>query len=225
MDAPGTGPRVAIKDLIDVAGTPTTAACAVLARQAEPAERDAACLAGLRAADVAIVGKANLHELACGGTGINPHFGTPVNPFDPACIPGGSSSGSAVRAGRRRGRHRARQRHGRLDPQPVGVLWHGRPQDHVGPHPARGRVAAGAVARHGRPDGARRGRRHRRDGAAGAGLRGRRRPVTGDRPRAPARHRSARSTRPSTRRWPPASSRSWRSISPGGTRPARPASR
>ncbi|MET0901724.1 MAG: amidase [Acidimicrobiales bacterium] len=96
MDAPGAGPRVAIKDLIDVAGTPTTAACAVVARQAEPAERDAACMVGLRAADVAIVGKANLHELACGGTGINHHFGTPVNPFDPACIPGGSSSGSAV---------------------------------------------------------------------------------------------------------------------------------
>ena len=96
MDAPGTGPKVAIKDVIDVAGTPTTAACPVLARQAEPAGRDAACLAGLRAADDAIVGKANLHELACGGTGVNPHFGTPTNPFDPACIPGGSSSGSAV---------------------------------------------------------------------------------------------------------------------------------
>lgn len=96
MDAPGTGPRVAIKDLIDVAGTPTTAGSAVVARQAEPAERDATCMAGLRAADVAIVGKANLHELACGGTGVNQHFGTPVNPFDPDCIPGGSSSGSAV---------------------------------------------------------------------------------------------------------------------------------
>lgn len=96
MDEPGTGPRVAIKDLIDVAGTPTTAGCAVVARQAEPAARDAACMAGLREADVAIVGKANLHELACGGTGVNPHFGTPVNPFDPECIPGGSSSGSAV---------------------------------------------------------------------------------------------------------------------------------
>jgi amidase len=96
MDEPGTGPRVAVKDLIDVVGTPTTAACRVLARQAEPAVRDAACMAGLRAADVAIVGKANLHELACGGTGVNPHFGTPTNPFDPHCIPGGSSSGSAV---------------------------------------------------------------------------------------------------------------------------------
>src|SRR5262245_57956960 len=96
LDEPGSGPRVAIKDLIDVVGTPTTAACRVLARHAQPAERDAACLAGLRAAEVAIVGKANLHELACGGTGVNPHFGTPRNPFDPACIPGGSSSGSAV---------------------------------------------------------------------------------------------------------------------------------
>jgi len=96
LDAPGRGPRVAIKDLIDVLGTPTTAGCRVLARQAAPATDDAACLAGLRAADVAIVGKANLHELACGGTGVNPHFGTPANPFDPACLPGGSSSGSAV---------------------------------------------------------------------------------------------------------------------------------
>jgi amidase len=96
MDEPGTGPRVAIKDLIDVAGTPTTAACRVLAATAEPAATDAACLAPLRAADVAIVGKTNLHELACGGTGVNGFFGTPVNPFDPACIPGGSSSGNAV---------------------------------------------------------------------------------------------------------------------------------
>ena len=96
MDAPGTGPRVAIKDLIDVVGTPTTAACPVLAAMAEPATQDAACMAPLRAADVAIVGKTNLHELACGGTGVNLHYGTPVNPIDPACIPGGSSSGNAV---------------------------------------------------------------------------------------------------------------------------------
>jgi amidase len=96
MDEPGTGPRVAIKDLIDVAGTPTTAGCRVLADTAAPAAADAACMAPLRAADVAIVGKTNLHELACGGTGVNPHYGTPVNPFDPDCIPGGSSSGNAV---------------------------------------------------------------------------------------------------------------------------------
>jgi amidase len=96
LDQPGTGPRVAIKDLIDVIGTPTTAACEAVAATAVPATADAACMAGLRAADVALVGKTNLHELACGGTGVNAYFGTPMNPFDPACIPGGSSSGSAV---------------------------------------------------------------------------------------------------------------------------------
>lgn len=96
LDLPGAGPRVAVKDIVDLAGTPTTAGSMVLARLAQPAERDAACLAGFRVADAAIVGKANLHELAAGGTGINPHFGTPTNPFDPDCIPGGSSSGSAV---------------------------------------------------------------------------------------------------------------------------------
>jgi amidase len=43
-----------------------------------------------------VVGKANLHELADGGTGLNPWFGDPVNPIDASFIPGGSSSGSAV---------------------------------------------------------------------------------------------------------------------------------
>jgi amidase len=42
------------------------------------------------------VGKANLVELAFGADGLNPWFGTPVNPLDPTRIPGGSSSGSAV---------------------------------------------------------------------------------------------------------------------------------
>src|SRR6478672_5798016 len=43
-----------------------------------------------------IVGKANLHELCFGATGVNPWYGTPVNPLDPARVPGGSSSGSTV---------------------------------------------------------------------------------------------------------------------------------
>jgi amidase len=102
---PGTGPRVAVKDLIDVAGLPTTAASRPVADQARPAERDAACLAGLRAAMAAgqarFAGKTNLHELAYGISGINAAFGTPVNPLDPRRMPGGSSSGSgtAVAAG------------------------------------------------------------------------------------------------------------------------------
>jgi amidase len=46
-----------------------------------------------------VVGKTNLHELAFGVTGINPWFGTPVNPLDHRLVPGGSSSGSAVAVG------------------------------------------------------------------------------------------------------------------------------
>jgi amidase len=93
---PGEGPTVAVKDLIDVAGTPTTCASRPVATSARPAGADAACVAAIRAAGGRIVGKVNLHELAFGGSGINPYTGTPVNPLDAGRIPGGSSSGSAV---------------------------------------------------------------------------------------------------------------------------------
>ncbi len=99
-NTPGAGPRVAVKDLIDMAGLPTTAASRPVADAARPAGRDAACLAGLRAAldagQARFAGKTNLHELAYGISGINPAFGTPVNPLDPRRIPGGSSSGSGT---------------------------------------------------------------------------------------------------------------------------------
>lgn len=90
------GPLLAVKDCIDVAGVVTTAGSPAVAAEAAPAVADAACLAGARAAGARIVGKANLHELCFGSTGVNPHYGTPVNPLDPTRIPGGSSSGSAV---------------------------------------------------------------------------------------------------------------------------------
>jgi amidase len=93
--APG-GIRLAVKDLIDLAGVPTTAGSRAVAGKAVPAGADAACMAGARAARVAIVGKVNLHELAFGASGVNDYFGTPVNPLDPGRVPGGSSSGSAV---------------------------------------------------------------------------------------------------------------------------------
>jgi amidase len=96
LDSNGRGPRVAVKDIVDVAGVPTTCGSKAIERTATPATRDAACLAGVRAADARIVGKANLHELAVLPIGTNPWFGTPVNPLDPDLIPGGSSSGSAV---------------------------------------------------------------------------------------------------------------------------------
>ncbi len=99
-DAPDGAARVAVKDLIDMAGLVTTNGSKVIAAGAEPAAADAACLAGTRRAEAAgravIVGKTNLHELAFGVTGVNPWFGTPANPLDPTLVPGGSSSGSAV---------------------------------------------------------------------------------------------------------------------------------
>ena len=96
FDTAGSGIRLAVKDLIDMEGEPTTAGSRAVAQRAVPAPRDAACLAGARAAGARIVGRTNLHELALGVTGINPWYGTPVNPVDPARVPGGSSSGSAV---------------------------------------------------------------------------------------------------------------------------------
>jgi len=95
-DGKGGGIRLAVKDLIDMEGELTTAGCRAVAARAVPAPRDAACMAGARAAGARIVGRTNLHELALGVTGINQWFGTPVNPLDPARVPGGSSSGSAV---------------------------------------------------------------------------------------------------------------------------------
>jgi amidase len=96
LDTAGDGPRVAVKDIIDIEGVPTTAGCKAVADAAQPAEKDAPCLAGSRAAGARLVGKANLHELAMLPIGTNPWFGSPVNPLDPALVPGGSSSGSAV---------------------------------------------------------------------------------------------------------------------------------
>ncbi len=90
------GVRLAVKDCIDVAGVITTAGSPVVAELAEPAAVDATCLAGARAAGARIEGKANLHELCFGASGVNPHYGTPINPLDPRRVPGGSSSGSAV---------------------------------------------------------------------------------------------------------------------------------
>lgn len=88
---------VSIKDLFDVAGQTTAAGSTVLAQTA-PARADCPAVARLRAAGAAFIGRTNMVEFAFSGVGINPHYGTPVNPADPetARIPGGSSSGAAV---------------------------------------------------------------------------------------------------------------------------------
>jgi amidase len=92
----GDGPRLAVKDCIDVAGIPTTAGCPVVAEMAEPAPADAVVVATARAAGARIVGKTSLTELCWSASGVNRWAGTPVNPRDPRRLPGGSSSGSAV---------------------------------------------------------------------------------------------------------------------------------
>lgn len=94
---PLAGLPISVKDLFDVAGETTLAGSKVLASRA-PARRDAEVVARLRRAGAVIVGKTNMTEFAFSGLGINPHYGTPLNPWDrPARrIPGGSSSGAAV---------------------------------------------------------------------------------------------------------------------------------
>ena len=92
---PLQGVPIALKDLIDTEGDVTAAGSAVLARR-EPAAEDAPIAARLDAAGAVFLGKTTMTEIAFSGIGINPHHGTPGNAFDPARIPGGSSSGSAV---------------------------------------------------------------------------------------------------------------------------------
>jgi len=87
------GIPVAVKDNIDVKGMPTTAACPAFAYQATG---DATCVARLKRAGAIIVGKTNLDQFATGLVGVRSPYGIPRNPFNPALIPGGSSSGSAV---------------------------------------------------------------------------------------------------------------------------------
>ncbi len=83
----------AVKDSIDVKGMPTTLACPAYAY--EPVE-SAPVIEKLLAAGAILIGKTNLDQFATGLTGTRSPYGIPRNPFDPAMVPGGSSSGSAV---------------------------------------------------------------------------------------------------------------------------------
>jgi aspartyl-tRNA(Asn)/glutamyl-tRNA(Gln) amidotransferase subunit A len=93
-DEEGEGTVVAVKDLVDVRGTVTTAGGTLLPDK--PAEDDAPVIKLMRKQGCVMVGKANLHEWAFGVTSSNPHYGFVRNPHDPSRVPGGSSGGSAV---------------------------------------------------------------------------------------------------------------------------------
>lgn len=87
------GVPFAVKDNIDVLGFPTTAACPAFAYTPE---RSATVVQRLLDAGAIMVGKTNLDQFATGLVGVRSPYGTARNPFDPAFLPGGSSSGSAV---------------------------------------------------------------------------------------------------------------------------------
>ncbi len=95
--SPVDGLAVSVKDLFDVAGEVTRAGAKLL-EGAPPAAADAPAVARLRAAGAVILGRTNMVEFAFGAVGLNPHYGTPRNPWDRATgrVPGGSSSGAAV---------------------------------------------------------------------------------------------------------------------------------
>jgi allophanate hydrolase len=83
----------AVKDNIDVAGLPTTAACP---GYSHVPSASAFVVARLLKAGALVVGKTNLDQFATGLVGVRSPYGVPENPFDSERIPGGSSSGSAV---------------------------------------------------------------------------------------------------------------------------------
>jgi aspartyl-tRNA(Asn)/glutamyl-tRNA(Gln) amidotransferase subunit A len=95
--SPYAGIPVSIKDLFDIAGQVTRAGSTVLASR-PPASQDAPSVARLRSAGFVLIGRTNMSEFAFSGLGLNPHYGTPRNPWQrtQSRIPGGSSSGAAI---------------------------------------------------------------------------------------------------------------------------------
>jgi aspartyl-tRNA(Asn)/glutamyl-tRNA(Gln) amidotransferase subunit A len=95
--SPYAGIPVSIKDLFDITGQVTRAGSTVL-RSRPAATQDATSVARLRRAGFVLIGRTNMSEFAFSGLGLNPHYGTPRNPWErpQGRIPGGSSSGAAI---------------------------------------------------------------------------------------------------------------------------------
>jgi aspartyl-tRNA(Asn)/glutamyl-tRNA(Gln) amidotransferase subunit A len=87
------GVPLAIKDLIEIEGVPMTAGSSFLR---EPARRTATVVRRLEASGAVVLGTTTMHEFALGMTSVNPHGRSPRNPWNPDCIAGGSSGGSAA---------------------------------------------------------------------------------------------------------------------------------
>lgn len=88
------GVPVAVKDEVDMVPYGTTWGTRFLGKT--PAHADATVVARMRAAGALLIGKANMHEIGIGVTGLNPHHGVTRNPYHVAHFTGGSSSGSAT---------------------------------------------------------------------------------------------------------------------------------
>ena len=104
--SPYAGIPISIKDLFDITGQVTRAGSTVLANR-PAATQDATCVARLRRAGFVLIGRTNMSEFAFSGLGMNPHYGTPRNPWErphtshadastQGRVPGGSSSGAAI---------------------------------------------------------------------------------------------------------------------------------
>jgi aspartyl-tRNA(Asn)/glutamyl-tRNA(Gln) amidotransferase subunit A len=98
---PLAGLPISVKDLFDMRDDTTTAGSIALKRF-PVASADATVITRVKRAGGVILGKTNMTEFAYSGVGLNPHYGTPVNPYDEQVrrIPGGSSSGGAVSVAR-----------------------------------------------------------------------------------------------------------------------------
>lgn len=94
-DGPLSDLTFAAKDLMDVAGFKSGWGNPDRLRDAAPAVATAPAVLAPLMAGAHLLGKTHTDEIACGMFGMNPHFGTPINPKAPTRVPGGSSSGSA----------------------------------------------------------------------------------------------------------------------------------
>jgi Asp-tRNA(Asn)/Glu-tRNA(Gln) amidotransferase A subunit family amidase len=88
------GVPVAVKDEVDQVPYPTTVGTRFLGKT--PARQDSTVVARMRATGALLIGKANMHEIGIGVTGLNPHHGTVRNPYNVNHHTGGSSSGPAA---------------------------------------------------------------------------------------------------------------------------------